>query len=188
MRPASPHLRLCPPSEDALLTDSAEADALPEFASLFRTHVPYVAAIALRILGNNEEVDDVVQDVFLTAMKGLGQLRHAGAVRSWLATVTVRYSSRRLRRRRWRALLGLDDPQVSEIPAPGVGPEERALLRRIYALLGKLPAVEQVAWTLRHVEGEPLERVAELCDCSLATAKRRIGAAHQAIQRVVQDE
>jgi RNA polymerase sigma-70 factor (ECF subfamily) len=40
-----------------------------------------------------------------------------------------------------------------------------------------------VAWTLRHVEGESLEEVAVLCDCSLATAKRRIASAHEKIKQ-----
>jgi RNA polymerase sigma-70 factor (ECF subfamily) len=54
-------------------------------------------------------------------------------------------------------------------------------LAKVYAVLDALPSDERVAWSLRHVEGERLERVAELCGCSLATAKRRIAAAHQRI-------
>jgi RNA polymerase sigma-70 factor (ECF subfamily) len=45
----------------------------------------------------------------------------------------------------------------------------------------------RVAWTLRYVEGEKLERVAEHCGCSLATAKRRIAAAHAKIQSELED-
>lgn len=188
MRHALTPLRLCSSSAAALPEDAAEPAEVPEFETLFRTYVPYVASIALRILGCDADVDDVVQDVFLSAMKGLGQLRQAGAIRSWLATITVRHASRRLRRRRWRSLLGLDDPQVCELPTPGANPEDKALLQRIYVLLGKLPVAEQVAWTLRHIEGEPLESVAGLCGCSLATAKRRVSAAHQALERMLQDD
>ena len=46
------------------------------------------------------------------------------------------------RRRRWRSLLGLDDPQVCELPTPGANPEDKALLQRIYVLLGKLPVAD----------------------------------------------
>jgi RNA polymerase sigma-70 factor (ECF subfamily) len=41
---------------------------------------------------------------------------------------------------------------------------------------------QRLAWTLRHIEGERLEDVAARCGCSLATAKRRIAAAHAHLQ------
>jgi RNA polymerase sigma-70 factor (ECF subfamily) len=38
-----------------------------------------------------------------------------------------------------------------------------------------------VAWSVRHLEGETMERVAELCGCSLSTAKRRVQSAQDAL-------
>ncbi len=154
----------------------------------FREHASYVAAVALRLLGRDEEVDDVVQDTFLRAMSGLGRLRDPAAVRGWLATVAVRVARRKLRARRLFAFVGLDGADNSiELCAPGAGPEEKALLHKVYGLLEKLPVDERIAWTLRHVEGEPLERVAELCGCSLATAKRRIARAHATLEERLDD-
>ena len=49
--------------------------------------------------------------------------------------------------------------------------------------LAELPARERAAWLLRHVEGYELAEVARLCECSLATAKRRIAAAERVIAR-----
>ena len=46
---------------------------------------------------------------------------------------------------------------------------------------------QRLAWSLRYVEGEKLEQVAEHCGCSLATAKRRISAAHARIQAELED-
>jgi RNA polymerase sigma-70 factor, ECF subfamily len=177
---ATPHLRLVPPPGDAAPSD---------FEAIFRQHARYVAAIALRVLGRNDEVDDVVQDVFLAAMKDLAGLRSAGAVKGWLATVTVRHAARRLRRRRLRRLLHLDrDCGYEDVAAPGASPEQRALLGRVYALLDGLPVADRLAWTLRHLEGEQIDAVAALCGCSPATAKRRIAAAHEAIERMLADD
>jgi len=47
----------------------------------------------------------------------------------------------------------------------------------------RMPASERTAWTLRHVEGYKLEEVAAACGCSLATAKRRLGAASARVER-----
>jgi RNA polymerase sigma-70 factor (ECF subfamily) len=53
---------------------------------------------------------------------------------------------------------------------------------QLQAVMERLPVNDRIAWVLRHLEGEPLDRVAEICGCSLATAKRRIAAAHQRIR------
>lgn len=173
-----------------LVTGAAAPDDAPP-ASLdpgvaFRRHASYVAAIAYRLLGRDEEVDDTVQEVFLAAVRGLPALRDPGAVKGWLASVTVRVASRRLKRRRLRIFLRLDPELAYETVAdPGASPEQRALLARVYRLLDDLPADQRIAWTLRYVEGERLEQVAVLCGCSLATAKRRIAAAASLLEDVL---
>ena len=69
-----------------------------------------------------------------------------------------------------------DGPTVAT--AHGAASGERVMVADLYRMLDTLSTEERLAWTLRHLEGEQLERVAELCGCSLATAKRRIAAAH----------
>ena len=171
----------------------AENDVAPvsqpvSLEALFRSYSSYVAAIALRLLGRDDDVDDVVQDVFLSAWKGAANLRDPGAIKGWLATVTVRTARRRLKMRRVKMFLRLDDdPDYANITAPGASPEEKALLSRIYLVLDGLPVDQRVAWTLRYVEREQLDDVARLCDVSLATAKRKITAAQQAISAALSD-
>ncbi len=156
---------------------------------MFREHAPHVARVALRLLGRQDEVDDVVQEVFLAAQLGASTIRDRSAVRSWLVTITVRKARSRLRLRWLRSALGRDEPvDYEDLTGPGADPEERALLAQIYAVLDRLPANHRLAWTLRVVEGEQLEAVATLCGCSLATAKRWIQSAHEVIQREVGDE
>jgi len=154
---------------------------------LFRRYSPYVATIAMRLLGRDEEIDDVVQDVFLAAFRGLGALTDPNATKGWLATVTVRTVRRRLRARRLRGLLRLETTRgYEDVAAPGASPEERALLARVYRVLDGVPANHRIAWTLRHVEGESLENVAEMCGCSLATAKRWITSTHAVVEKAVE--
>ena len=167
----------------------AKSEAPPaSIEQLYRAHSSYVAGIALRLLGRDAEVDDVVQDVFLSAWKGITALRDPGAVKGWLATVTVRIARRKLRMRRVKQFFRFDDdPQYENVPAPGASAEERVLLAKIYSLLDGLPVDQRLAWTLRYVERQQLEDVAKLCGCSLATAKRRISAAQSALDGVIHD-
>jgi RNA polymerase sigma-70 factor, ECF subfamily len=172
-----------------LVDAPAEAPELLTLDGAFRRYASYVAAVAIRLLGRDDEVDDVVQDVFLAAQRGLGQLRDPNAVKQWLATVTVRIARRRLRLRRLRRMLGFGTSSGYEnLAAPGATPDDRALLSCVYAVLDELPVGERIAWTLRYVEGERLDTVARLCGCSLATAKRRIAAAQETLERMLADE
>ena len=93
-----PALRLVSESEQAPLP------ALSDFDALFHRFAPYVATIGLRILGRDGEVDDLVQEVFFEAHRGLESLRSPDAVKGWLARICVRKATRRLKRRRLRAL------------------------------------------------------------------------------------
>jgi RNA polymerase sigma-70 factor (ECF subfamily) len=166
-----------------MLIDQPAAPATLE--SVYRTHAAYVAGVVFKLLGRDHEIDDVVQDVFLAASRGLEKVREPAAIKGWLATIAVRFSIRRLRQRRLRSFLGLDAVTENEIAATPSGQEQRVLLARVYAVLDGLPARDRVAWTLQHVEGESLERVAQMCGCSLATVKRRIASAQRSIERVV---
>jgi len=153
----------------------------------FREHAPKVATVALRILGRADEADDLVQDVFMKAGKWLSRLNEPAALRAWLLKVAVRLAWRRLRMRRWRIALGLDGSyDYSDIAGQGrTSPEDAAFLAEVYRIMDRMPAGERLAWSLRHVDGERLEDIAQRCACSLATAKRWIAAAQARIQREI---
>jgi RNA polymerase sigma-70 factor (ECF subfamily) len=162
---------------------SGETEIVLEFDAVFRRYAPYVAAVAHRLLGRDSEVDDTVQEVFLVAVRGLSRVRDPASVKGWLARIAVRAARRRLRLRRLRGLFGVHDPLAYDSVADRqASPEERALLGRVYRVLDAVPTDQRIAWTLRHIEGERLEAVAELCGCSLATAKRRIAAASRILE------
>lgn len=151
---------------------------------LFREHSHYVAGVATRLLGRDDEVGDVVQDVFIQAMKDLPQLRNPDAARAWLAQIAVRTARRRLRKRRFREIfLPRPEEAYAHIASPGVGPERATELRNVYRALDALGVDDRLAWVLRHIEGHPLEDAAQLCGCSLATVKRRVARADAQLRR-----
>jgi len=156
----------------------------PGLDKLYARYAPYVAAIATRILGRQAEVEDVVQEVFSLAVGGLRRREDHREIKSWLATVTVRRSVQQLRLRSfWSAFDLADEPSYEMLAEQGSAPDERELVSDVYRALDKLPPRQRVPWVLRHVEGQSLEQVAELCECSLATVKRRIAAAHERIRK-----
>jgi RNA polymerase sigma-70 factor (ECF subfamily) len=169
--------------------ETGAPDVLPDSdEALFQRFAPYVARIGLRLLGRESDVDDLIQEVFMAAFRQRHQVRDPLAFKSWLAIIAVRTARRQLRRRRLRVFIGIDTLAPSlELRDTGMSPERQALLARVYNVLDKLSVEQRLAWTLRHVEGEKLEQVAEQCGCSLATAKRRIASAHARIQSEMDD-
>lgn len=154
----------------------------PELADLFARYAPYVAAIGYRLLGRDDELDDLVQDVFIEAHRGLAQLRNAEAAKGWLARITVRRAVRRLRRQKLRAFFSLDALPEEAAPVDGAAtPEERAHVAAIYRRLEALPVPQRIVWVLRHIEGETLDAIAALCACSKATVQRRLRAAQSSL-------
>jgi RNA polymerase sigma-70 factor, ECF subfamily len=157
-------------------------------AQLFKRFAPYVARIGLRLLGREADVDDLIQEVFFAAFRQRDQLRDPQAAKNWLATIAVRTARRQLRRRRLRQFVGLDHGGPAlELPDPQISPEKRALLARVYEILDSMGVERRLAWTLRYVEGEKLEIVAERCGCSLATVKRRIASAQALLLAEMED-
>lgn len=177
------------PSHLSLVKPHAASQApLPQgpvtLDSLYRQHAAFVARLALRLLGREADVDDVVHDVFIDLSRQLATLENPEELRGWLTTVTVRASRRRLRRARLRFWVGLDTVTDYEaLVADTASPEQTAFLKNVYHLMNKLPADQRLAWTLRHIEGETLETVALRCEMSLATAKRKIASANERLRK-----
>lgn len=144
---------------------------------LYRRHARLVVGLAHRVLPNDPEVDDLVQDSFVAAFEGLGRLENPQAFASFVASITVRGARRRIRHRKVLRRLGIGraeavetDRAVSFDAPPDVGAELRAL----YAILSDLPTDVRIALVLRRVEGLTIPEIATMMALSPATVKRRI--------------
>ncbi len=156
---------------------------------IYRRYCRYVAAVILRLDARPDDLEDLIQDVFVEAARGIEALRDAEAIRGWLATIAVRLVRRRLRRRRLKRFLGLDRGRDStQVADAAASPVDKLVLVEVYRVLDRLPVDERVAFTLHHIEGETLDVVARLCACSKATTKRRIARAQAAIEERLGDE
>jgi len=177
------------PSDTDLARRIGRGDRWAEEA-FYRRHVVHVVGLAQRLLGNSWDAEDVAQETFITAFEIWSQLRDYERARAWLMQIAVRKVHRKFRRRGLLRLLGLDRG-VEDLPLDALAREDtsaevRSELLVLNGVLKSLPAKSRIPWMLRYVEGLPLDEVAEKCDCSLATAKRRIAAAHRVVSRQVE--
>jgi RNA polymerase sigma-70 factor (ECF subfamily) len=143
--------------------------------ALVRAETAHVERILTRMLGFSAELDDLTQEVFIRAFARIAELREPESLRAWLSSIAVfvaREAIRRKRRRRW--LVFLPAEESPELPADGALLEARSALRVFYEVLDGFAADERIAFTLRFVEGMELSEVADACQVSLATIKRRL--------------
>jgi RNA polymerase sigma-70 factor, ECF subfamily len=171
-------------ADDAALVAQARAGSERAFEALYRRHVRYLAGVTYRLLGNDAELDDVLQEAFLDAAGALSGLREPAEFRAWLVRIVIRRVYRRLaRKRRWRWL----QAEVERVTPPASDPHVRHRVQELYDALGRLPAKLRIPWTLHVIDGETLPEVGRLCDISLATAKRRVADAAARLDRRLRD-
>lgn len=95
---------ILPPDEE--LIGAARRGERSARNSLLLRYAPSVNSLAFHLLGNDEELDDVVQECFVQALASLGSLRDALAFESWLRLIVVRTAARLIRRRQIARRLG----------------------------------------------------------------------------------
>jgi RNA polymerase sigma-70 factor (ECF subfamily) len=180
--PAAP---LVPDVDASIVARVKRGDRTAEEA-LYRGHVVYVAGLVGGLLRDRTETEDCVQETFSIALSRIGSLRDDEALRAWLAQIAVNLVRRRFRKRKVLSFFGLDASSAAASPEAfrwwGASPEVHADLARVCPIVDDLPTEERLAWCLRHIGGSGLEEIAAACDCSLATAKRRIASAEATLR------
>ena len=163
---------------DAVLVLAGRSGEAWATEALFRRHARMANGLAFRLLGRDSDVDDLVQESFAQAFSGLDRLKEPQAFASWLGAIVVRTAHKMIRRRRLMARLGFDRGALAidldALVGPQVPADDAIDLRRVYALVEKLPANVRIPLVLRRVEGLALDEIAKLVGASLATVKRRI--------------
>ncbi|HEY2731430.1 MAG TPA: RNA polymerase sigma factor [Polyangia bacterium] len=143
-----------------------------ELGEAFRRHRGTLTAAAMRVLRRHDDVDDVLQDAFVAALRSVHNLREPAALRAWLTRVTVR-TARRRGARAWFVALE-DAPAAAHVPDPRPSALDLALLAAVGEVVAAIPADRCRPWALRMVDGEPIDDIAACCGCSATTVKRRI--------------
>jgi RNA polymerase sigma-70 factor (ECF subfamily) len=165
--------------DEVLVARVLRGDALA-FRDLYARHSRYVAGVVYRLMGDDAELEDIVQDAFVRAAERLPSLREPAQLRAWLVTIAVRLGQSRLTRRRRRSWIRR---QLTRAAPTVSDPRDRAPADELYAALDQIPDRLRVPWLLHRVEGFRLEDVAASCGVSLATIKRRIADAQSRLDR-----
>lgn len=175
--------------EDVLLVDRCLSGEVEATRELFRRHRARVHGSLYRVLGSNQEIDDLIQEAFIQVFSSLCNWRAEASLATWIDRITVRVAFRYLRRKRGReAPLSLDDEGIGDVGEDGLRPcaasqqLAREGVRRLYAVLTKLSPAARIAFTLHELEGRPLAEIADLVGASVTATKVRVWRSRRSVE------
>lgn len=163
------------------------------FRRLVESEADRVYRIALGLVRDHHDAEEVVQETFLKAYRGLGRFRGEAAVSTWLYRITVNAAQDQLRRRgAWsRHRDPLDAaPEVAE-QRPLGDPERSAVARQMRAHIDRavlaIPERERMVFVLRHDAGLKLTEIAEVLGRAEGTVKSLLFRAVRRLRTALAD-
>jgi len=174
-------------ASDALLADRAADGDVRAFEVLVRRHGPLMRVHATRILGSNDETDDVVQESFITAWRQLPTLENGAAVKSWLMRICGRKSIDRVRARRDHADITETDAAAPATLTPHHVAETQEQAEALARCLADLPDDQRRCWTLRELGEYSYTDIAEELDLPVSTVRGLLARARKTLLRELED-
>ena len=184
-----PMTERCDLDELAGSVAAAQGGDAEAFDALVRATYAATYSLAYQLTGNADDANDVAQDTYLRAFRGLRRFRGESAFPTWLYRITVNSAHNlRAKRRRGTGDVSLDDHRLNlhvVDASPESDPVARALATdlkdRVRHSLAGLPALARQVLLLREVEGLTHSAIAERLGISETAAKVRL---HRARQRL----
>ncbi|MBV9489173.1 MAG: sigma-70 family RNA polymerase sigma factor [Verrucomicrobia bacterium] len=155
---------------------------LAAYERFVRRYQNMVFSVAVRILGNHADAEDIAQEVFLRAYQRFDELRHSEAAGGWLKAAATNLAINHLNRyrARWRFF-----SEEESMPEP-VSPAEPAkdFREQIEFAIQKLPDAQRVPLVLFYFHGLSYEEIANRLGISVAKVKTDIHRARERLRRV----
>lgn len=185
------------PGDAALLARLKRGDAAA-FESLVRNLSPRLFAVARRMMGNDQDASDALQDAFVSAFKALGDFDGRSRLSTWLHRIVVNACLMRLRsekRRQRRTIEEILPRFVADGHAaksasawesgPAAAPVREELRRAVREKIDELPEAYRTVLILRDIEQMTTEQAAAALGESESAVKTRLHRARLALRELL---
>jgi RNA polymerase sigma-70 factor (ECF subfamily) len=168
------------------ILDRARRGDQEAFAAMIRHYDPALRALAYRLLGDRDRMDDALQEAYVKAFRALPRFRGQSRLGTWLYRIAYNACLDELECSRRVVQLPLDG--VTERSQPGPGPEDVAALRGDLAqALAALPVEERAAVLLVDAQGFDYRDAGRILGVPQGTVASRLSRARAALRSALGD-
>jgi RNA polymerase sigma-70 factor (ECF subfamily) len=173
----------------------ARAGERDGFRDLVELSSPRIYRLALRVLGDPDEADDVVQETYVRAWGRMEELRDPAAAMGWLSRIARNAARDRLRWWKRRPRESFDEAALplaralANLDGPLPADEALASAQMSAAVAGAvaaLPDKHRVVLLLREADGMTYEEIADSLGIAVGTVESRLHRARAALARRLQ--
>ncbi len=161
-------------------------------------HAPAIYRLALRLMQNEEDAEDVVQETFVNAFKGIDSFEGRSSLSTWLYRIAYNNAMMRLRRPSPHTVSveeTLDDGEAAPVPRQLFDwcclPEKEfateEVRRELETAVGQLPPTLRSTFILRELEGLSTQETADALDVSTDVVKTRLRRARLWLREYLSD-
>jgi RNA polymerase sigma factor (sigma-70 family) len=171
-------------ASDAQLVAAAQHDEPAAYAELCRRHRKKVFRTVLKIIGNVDDAEDVLQDAWISALIHIRSFDGRSAFSTWLTSIAINFALAMLRKRRRHKEFSLDDPVdpdntcLMQIREPSSNPEERCIeterQRLVRQAIRRLPSKLRAAIEISCSQGGSINELAMIAGVSVPAMKSRL--------------
>lgn len=186
-----------PPADERQYLAALRRGEPAAYEKLVRETTPRLLAIARRMLPNEDDAEDAVQEGFLAAFKGLANFDGNSRVATWLHRIVVNACLMKLRAKRRRPERSIDDllPRFhddgrpwepgSAWRSPSEGLEQREVAAKIMEAIENLPENYRIVLVLRDIQGLDTAETGVIVGLSENAVKTRLHRARQALREAI---
>ncbi|MGC4068472.1 MAG: sigma-70 family RNA polymerase sigma factor [Polyangiaceae bacterium] len=161
--------------------------AVPDFREVYRNYVGFIWACTRRMGVSEDEIDDVVQEVFIVINAKLETLEQPESLRSWIygiirRTVSTYRRARRAKAASAEALISESEMQYPQPPSPQELAEQSDQVKLLWQLLVKLDAPKREVFVLAELDEMTVPGIAAAIEVPVNTVYSRLRTARQELE------
>lgn len=173
-----------------MIAEFKRSGQIGHFDELVRRHIGSVRAMIYPMVLNDADADDLTQDVFLRAARGISGFKGKSEFSTWLYRIAVNTTRTFLRRRARRSVeVDIEPPEmVDHGSRPDRKFSAKESMDRVGAAMAALPPDLRAAITLMAIQGMSAKEAARVSDCLTATMYWRVHEARKRLKTLLEVE
>lgn len=144
---------------------------------------------ALRLLGNEEDAKDIIQDAFVKVWNNKEKMGELQNLEAWCMRVTRNLALDKIKSRKYRVTDDLE--RAGEVPAAHQSPHQNAeksdLMRRVHGAIRRLPEKYRTILQLRDIDGLSYQEIGEVLEIELSEVKVNLHRARKQVREQLQN-